>query len=136
MLHPMQPSKQTENKLRWEAWDPDFKLYIPKWRVPTPWPVRIVVRIDDDPRSFDSVPEPRSSESIRARDLDKPLVALLSKVQEHTQTVHFRPVGEPGTWEIGEPYVPFSFLPKPPPNQIRIEVLWDRLAGTWQEENL
>ena len=30
MLHPMQPSKETDNKLRWEACDQDFKLYIPK----------------------------------------------------------------------------------------------------------
>ena len=106
MLHPMQPSKETDNKLRWEAWDQDFKLYIPKWRVPQPWPIRIVVRLDDDPRSFGSVPAPRGPESAQARNLNEPLTALLLKVKEHTQTVHYKPVGQPKMWEIGEPYIP------------------------------
>jgi len=45
----MAPSKETDLKLRWEA-DVEgvaFKLYIPKWRVPRPWPTRILVRISD-----------------------------------------------------------------------------------------
>ena len=135
MLHPMQPSKETDNKLRWEAWDQDFKLYIPKWRVPQPWPIRIVVRLDDDPRSFGSVPAPRGPESAQARNLNEPLTALLLKVKEHTQTVHYKPVGQPKMWEIGEPYIPFAFLDEQsPPDRIRIEVSWDPSAGTWDEE--
>ena len=73
MLHQMQPSKETDNKLRWEACDQDFKLYIPKWRVPQPWPIRIVVRLDDDPRSFGSVSAPGGPESAQARNLHEPL---------------------------------------------------------------
>ena len=46
----LKPSKETENKLRWsthvEQDDTDFQLYIPKWRVPEPWPGRIIVYID------------------------------------------------------------------------------------------
>jgi hypothetical protein len=93
MKHPMQPSKETENKLRWVAWNPDFKLYIPKWRIPAPWPIRIVVRLDDDPSSFQAVPEPLGPEWISSRQLNDPLVALLSIVEEHTETVHYQPVG-------------------------------------------
>jgi hypothetical protein len=38
----MDPSKTTDNKLRWQAdvEGVNFKLYIPKWRVPRPWPIR------------------------------------------------------------------------------------------------
>lgn len=41
---------ETDNKLRWEA-DVDgvsFKLYIPKWRVPKPWPDMVKVVIDEN----------------------------------------------------------------------------------------
>jgi hypothetical protein len=45
----MNPSKETENMLRWSD-DIDgvnFSLYIPKWRVPKPWPSSILVVVDD-----------------------------------------------------------------------------------------
>jgi hypothetical protein len=40
----LKPSKETENKLRWSTYMNDgskFHLYVPKWRVPEPWPGRI-----------------------------------------------------------------------------------------------
>jgi hypothetical protein len=45
----MSPSKETDNRLRWWA-DVEgvaFKLYVPRWRVPVPWPVRLEVIVDE-----------------------------------------------------------------------------------------
>jgi hypothetical protein len=40
-------AKSTDNKLRWDApvEDAVFNFYIPKWRVPTPWPRKIGVSL-------------------------------------------------------------------------------------------
>jgi hypothetical protein len=131
----MDPSKETDNKLRWQAWENGvlFKLYIPKWRVPEPWPVRIVVRIDDDPNSFVAVPPSRGPESEQTRNLDEPVVTLVAKHTEHTETVRYSPVGDPAKWELGEPYIPFAMLSVPVPKRLRLDVHWDRTAGTWAE---
>lgn len=129
----MNPSKETDNKLRWWA-DVDgisFKLYIPKWRVPVPWPVRLEVVVDQQASSTSSVPKaPRAGSS----ELEHSIIATLEKVQEHTETVRYRPSGDPESWELGEPYVPYTILPTPSPERLRIEVRWDRSAGTWSGE--
>ena len=41
----LEAAKETDNKLRWDVDidDTRFSLYIPKWRVPQPWPSRIWV---------------------------------------------------------------------------------------------
>lgn len=131
------PSKQTDNKLRWEAWESGvlFKVYIPKWRVPKPWPVRIVVRIDDDEKTFEAIQPPRGPEFASSRDLNESLVAVLQKVDEHTETVRYRQIGDLALSEIGEPYIPFSMLGTPPPDRMRIDVAWDRSVGTWTDQS-
>ena len=43
----LEETKETENKVRWDA-DIEgtrFSLYIPKWRVPEPWPRLIHVTV-------------------------------------------------------------------------------------------
>jgi hypothetical protein len=120
----MSPSKETENKLRWVA-DVDgipFQLYIPKWRVPTQWPNRIRVFISElsDPQS--------SRSSVVPKD---PIVVVVERVSEHTQTVRFAPEGDPKEWQVGEPYIPYGLLPTPTSNRLRLEIEWDTSAGTW-----
>ena len=128
----MNPSKETDNKLRWwaDVEGVSFKLYIPKWRVPAPWPVRLEVLVDDQAASAATAaipPRPASPE------FERPIIATLEKVQEHTETVRYRPIGPPDSWEIGEPYVPYTVLAAPPPERLRLEVRWDRSAGTWSD---
>jgi len=125
----MVPSKETDNKLRWES-NVDgvsFKLYIPKWRVPRPWPVRIIVLIRDFVTDDRSTPNIRSID-VRQRNatLERSIVAMVDKVKEHTETVRFAPRGNPEEWEIGEPYIPYSLLPDGSPQTVQIEVRWDR----------
>ena len=133
----MNPSKETDNKLRWQA-DVEgvsFKLYIPKKRVPRPWPVRILVRVSD---VLDTAQRqdrtPASTRKLGSSPLERPIGAIVEKVSEHTETVRFAPRGDPKDWEIGEPYIPYSLLPSPSVKTLRIEVEWDRTAGTWSDD--
>jgi hypothetical protein len=126
----MDPSKQTNNKLRWSA-DVDgvaFKLYIPKWRVPSPWPVGLVVILHEKTMSLPA------SQLAGSPGLERPIFAVVDKVRELTETVRYRPSGPDDTWEIGEPYVPYALLSAPPPEQLHLEVRWDRRQGTWTDD--
>jgi len=120
----LKPSKETENKLRWSTYveqdDTAFHLYIPKWRVPEPWPGRIYVGIepfDGDPLTFAS-----SANSID--ELEKSIKALVQPVMEHTRTFRYAPLGEKRDWQIGEPYIPFSLIP-PDSHILSVQVRWD-----------
>ncbi|HOD45335.1 MAG TPA: hypothetical protein PKL21_10680 [Anaerolineaceae bacterium] len=124
----MNPSKETDNKLRWQipVDDTVFAFYIPKWRVPTPWPARIRVIIDDDYINSKKVPD-------NHRHPDYPIKAIVKLTSLHTKTCRYTPSGDnPKDWEIGEPYIPYSLIPLPPPNTLYIEVRWDYSNGTWE----
>lgn len=72
----MNPSKETDNKLRWMA-DVEgapFALYIPKWRVPEPWPVQVIVAVTDNLR------DPQAQTQGR-RNLLEQIIAIVKKVK-------------------------------------------------------
>ncbi len=123
----MNPSKVTENKLRWsmDVGGVSFKLYIPKDRVPKPWPRHIIVSV------FEHLAEHQKPGILEEKSLEKPIVCLVKKVSEHTETVRYCPIGEPETWELGEPYIPYNLLPANVPDQLVVEVKWDHNSGTW-----
>jgi len=117
-------SKETENKLRWsvhvEKDKAPFHLYIPKRRVPKPWPGRIFVSIEPfgGDRS-DCAQNPYDSDN-----LDNPIEVLVRRVKNHTRTVEYAPVGKIEDWQIGSPYIPDSLIP-PNSNLLTIKVEWD-----------
>lgn len=120
----MSPSKETDNKLRWHA-DVDgvaFQLYIPKWRVPQPWPNRI--------RVFVSAATALESSSMNVEP-GTPIAVIVKRVVDHTQTARFAPLGDPKEWQIGEPYIPYQLLPDPASQILRVDVEWDTSAGVW-----
>ena len=103
----LEETKETDNKVRWDA-DIEgtrFSLYIPKWRVPEPWPRLIHVTV-----SADTQERPLSLSSALARQAPEsrkqPIVTHLKKFREHTQTIRYQPEGDASAWEIGEPYIP------------------------------
>ena len=120
-------AKETENKLRWDV-DIDgtnFALYIPKWRVPEPWPSRIWVNISPQRAKCDDLPNLTEEAAHRDPSLkDEPIIATVLRVREHTETVRFQPVGDKEVWEIGEPYVPRTLIENGE-ERLRFVVMWD-----------
>jgi hypothetical protein len=130
----MNPSKMTERKLRWQA-DVDgvkFYLYISQARVPAPRPLCIRVELY---RVVERAPKRRSQRRKLADSsgLRQPISAVVVKVEEHTETVRYWPMGAPDEWEIGEPYIPYGLLEPRIPERLRLDVHWDWSAGTWAD---
>jgi len=118
--------KQTVNTLRWDAWVEEdkayFEFYIPKSRVPEPWPGRIFVGIapfSGDPSDFTQSP-------CDLDNLDNPIKVLVKRIEDeyHAKTIHCAPLGDEEDWQIGHPYIPKSLIP-PDSNYLIIEVKWD-----------
>lgn len=144
----LQPSKETERKLRWSTYiekDAEyFKIYIPKWRVPKPWPGRVYVGIEaykdvssdlypstSSPKNLDEEnviivarPSIRSLITSNPKNLDKSIQAIVKPFENHTRTMRYRPIGDQNEWQIGEPYIPYSLIP-PGSDLLFIEVEWD-----------
>lgn len=128
----MNPSKVTENKLRWTAnvRGTPFAFYIPKSCVPEPWPVQIHVRV--------TLVDPNTQTPIQRRhNLKHPIIAFVKFDRSHTRTARYVPVGDYEDWEVGKPYIPYEILekvsPGTSPDRLRIEVHWDYTAGIWEE---
>lgn len=122
-------AKETDNKLRWDTYvaedDTKFSIYIPKWRVPRPWPSRIYFCVTS--RRSDDFEGPNLSPDLIQEDgalSQEPIVATARRYRNHTRTVRFRPLGDPATWEIGEPYIPYSLLEEGVV-RVRLIVFWD-----------
>jgi len=118
----LNPSKETERKLRWSVWiekdDAPFHLYIPQWRVPQPWPAHLYVQIqafEGDPSKF--VPGVASPQENNIR-------ILLRPVCDHTRTRRYAPLEDSNEWQLGEPYIPSSLIPTDS-HLLVIEVHWD-----------
>lgn len=124
-------SKETENKLRWQA-DVDgvpFELYIPKWRVPLPWPTHIRVAISER-GTISSVQPGHAGTAPTEEMLEQPIRVVADRVREQTKTVRFKPRGDKRYWELGEPYIPYSLLPSASVINVHVEVRWARSVGT------
>jgi hypothetical protein len=133
--------RTTDNKCRWD-FHPDgdsavFSLYVPKWRVPEPWPKFILVEFYP---SDEFIPPPdqvsgrmvMNDPSVRQRSI----AALIERKAEHLHSVQFRPVGPKDEWEIGEPYIPRSLLPTDSPQMFRFRVDWQgQSSGTTTPSN-
>jgi hypothetical protein len=127
----MRPSSETANKLRWEVDinGTSFSLYIPKRRVPLPWPRQIVVTVSAS--EIDTGITGRTLPSHTQIDPRLPIIAVLQREVRRKHTVRYRPIGAANTWEVGKPYIPYSLLPTDAPERIQLEVRWDFSAGTW-----
>ena len=122
-----QAAKETGNKLRWAAVvdGTTFSLYIPKWRIPVPWPGRIWVSVF--PRRAESADSPNVTFADVQRDGTitlEPIIATVEKHDEKTKTIRYRPTGDGKAWEIGEPYIPFA-LSHEGAERLRLTVLRD-----------
>lgn len=138
--------KATERKFRWDEdiYGTKFELYIPQRHVPEPPPRTISVKIYDaalisrarllelgrNPQGDMLVLEKTGLTTEHIREMlptegtPNPIVAAVERHEDHTQTVRYRPLGDPKSWEIGEPYVPKSQLGNPYPERLILLVGW------------
>ena len=124
--------KQTDKKLRWDAivGDERFEFYIPKWRVPQPWPTVIVVHIDAAPPDTDDrVPQ-------KPTDTTESIEVVVGRPVKHTETAQYKPLrGQQVDWHIGEPYIPCALLPDPLPERLLIRIEWDFSSEPWPDDH-
>ena len=119
-------AKETLNKLRWDALvdGVTFSLYIPKWRVPNPWPGHIWVQVLPRRQDCDDLPNlSRNDVDADSTTRKEPIVVTVSRYSEHTETIRYTPGGDREDWEIGEPYVPKSIAGEH--DSLRLIVMWD-----------
>jgi hypothetical protein len=78
----MNLAKETPNKLRWDVLveGAPFELYIPKWRVPRPWPRRIVVRLSEVTDETLDAPLPQED---RVGSAERSIVAVVERQGSH-----------------------------------------------------
>lgn len=102
--------KETDNKVRWsvEVDGVPFSLYVPKWRVPEPWPARIRVGIRPD--TAEVLPSTsRDAVTVAPEARRRPIEVRVARVEDKTETIRYAPVEHGSDAEIGEPYIPKSF---------------------------
>lgn len=122
----LESTKETDNKIRWDA-DIDgarFSLYIPKWRVPKPLPTFIYVTVLPYTRQKYFALSPANA-SNDPETCNQPIITNLRKFSEHTRTIRYQPEEDPSYWEIGEPYIPLS-MTYDMAEQLTIIVNWYR----------
>ena len=127
MIEMLRLKKETDRKVRWDAEvdEVKFELYIPKWRVPEPWPSRIYVKIEPEgpPKRSErhhTKVDFESSSSLRTSSI----VSYVERFEKHTETLRYRPLGDDDEWEIGEPYIPYS-LTCDCADYLKLTVEWD-----------
>jgi hypothetical protein len=127
-------SKQTDNKVRWDV-DIErtrFSVYIPKWRVPEPWPS--IIQVSIEPSADDVGLGQLSGATVKdPESLWKPIITDLELVRWHTRTIRYKPRistrltdlvrNEQSLWEIGEPYIPIE-MTFDGAKHLRITVRW------------
>lgn len=127
MYEVLRLQKETGNKFRWDGYvdGVNFKLYIPKWRVPEPTPITIYVRL------FELSKTPGNNEGLTREKIEadpslrsENIYAHIIRCNDHSKTVRFDPTGDYEDWEIGSPYIPESLLPKVDTKELIIEVKW------------
>ena len=64
---------------------------------------------------------------------DDPIRCVVEKVDIHTKTMQYRPLGDQQFWQIGQPYVPCVLFPNESRRRIHVGVQWDRDAGLWDD---
>ncbi|MEE8582954.1 MAG: hypothetical protein V3S61_03665 [Dehalococcoidales bacterium] len=130
-LEILEIEKQTLNKLRWDTQidQVPFEIYIPKWRVPKPWPRKIYVDIQAL-----KTPSVSASRLLEADVRNNPslaerkIIAYVKSYKEKEHTLRYQPVGDKSTWEIGEPYIPYP-LTQNCAQILKITIHWEKPAN-------
>jgi hypothetical protein len=121
-------SDDTGGKLVWSAGTSNarFYFYIPKWRVPEPWPALVHVHITDNLTEWEKYePLTPTVAQKKAELLERPILAKIGYSELHKETFRYDPFGVQEV-EIGSPYIPMFLLPFEPPKVLLVRVQWKR----------
>jgi hypothetical protein len=124
-------NKETENKYRWDYMEGSapLEIYIPKWRVPAPYPQRIFVQIFEPEDSHCPIMTLHSKKEVDANQrlrLEPITAEVTYKKEYHKFTFRYDPVLEGNNVrEIGSPYIPKTLLYDPPQTQLVIVINWE-----------
>lgn len=128
--------KSTPNKMVWsvDVEGIEFKLYIPKWRVPEPEPRQILVKIitpdeDIENKLFITKEKIEANPQLRLSKIYSDII----KIEEHSSTIRFDPLGDTRYWEIGSPYIPKTIFGKNKYEQLTIIIDWLILQDSLME---
>jgi hypothetical protein len=123
-------NKETDNKYRWDAMvdNAPLEIYIPKWRVPDPYPQWISVQIFEPAASRCPIVVLHSKKEVEANQRLRlvPITAEVTFTEVKELTVRYDPVlvGNDAR-EIGSPYIPKTLLDDPPQTQLVIVINWE-----------
>jgi hypothetical protein len=123
--------KETDNKYRWDYMEGNapLEIYIPKWRVPAPYPQRIFVQIFEPEDSHCPIMTLHSKKEVDANQrlrLEPITAEVIYKEEDHTRVFRYDPVLEGNNArEIGSPYIPKTLLDDPPQTRMVIVVNWE-----------
>jgi len=123
-------SKETDNKYRWDAKIADtlLEIYIPKWRIPEPYPLGISVDIFEPDDSRCPVVVRHGKQEVKANPRLRlvPITAEVTYKEDMTLTARYDPVLEGNdAREVGSPYIPFALLGGSRPKLLVIEINWE-----------
>jgi len=108
--------KSTDNKHRWKMnFDgASYEIYIPKWRVPSPMPMRIRVTISENKSLFPGFQTVKEGDLLKSPEIARqPIYASIAYYMEHTKTIRYEPIGvDTKLREIGSPYIPKDLVDK------------------------
>jgi len=125
--------RDTENKYRWKAMVDNARLliYIPKWRVPAPYPQWISVKIFEPADSRCPIVVLHCKKEVEANQRLRlvPITAEVAFTEVMGHTVRYDPVlvGNDAR-EIGSPYIPFALCDSRP-KRLVIVINWETGNG-------
>ena len=110
-----------------------LEMYIPKWRVPDPYPQRISVQIFEPADSRCPIVVPHGKKEVEANQRLRfvPITAEVTYMEDRTRTARYDPVLEGNdAREIGSPYIPFALCDSRP-KQLVIVIKWENKNGNY-----
>src|SRR5882724_2440073 len=121
--------KKSENQVHWWVTSADgdkLDIWVKQWRIPQPWPRRILVHVCD--ASADMKYETADADD--PCSLERGITALVRKSTKRppVNSIRFEPVGD-SKKEIGSPYIPHALLPNPSAEILKVQIWWDWSAA-------
>ena len=128
--------KDTTNWYRWDAKvdedDTLLEIYLPKWRVPDPYPLRISMEIHE-PSEYRRpiVPLNREEALANPRLRRAPITAEVTFTKDRSPKAEYGPVLDDDVREIGDLFIPKTLLAGLTPKRLVIVINWETGNGNY-----